>query len=42
MFGLPPNEVLRHVTAMLRRNALEVASIEDNIPRYSAMKEGAR
>jgi coenzyme F420-reducing hydrogenase delta subunit len=42
MFGLPKSEVLRHVTAMLRRNALEVASIEGNIPRYAAMKEGGR
>ena len=37
MFGLPPHEVLRHVTAMLRRNALEIASIEDNVPRYRAV-----
>jgi coenzyme F420-reducing hydrogenase delta subunit len=37
LFGLPPNEVLRHVTAMLKRNALEIASIEDNIPKYRAI-----
>jgi len=42
LLGLPRNEVLRHVTAMLKRNALEMVSVEDNIPRYASMKEGGR
>jgi len=37
LFGLQPSEVLGHVTAMLKRNALEIASIEGNIPRYKAI-----
>lgn len=42
MFGLPRNEVLRNVTAMLKRNALEIVSVEGGVPRYAAMKEGGR
>jgi F420-non-reducing hydrogenase iron-sulfur subunit len=42
MFGLPKHEVLRHVTAMLKRNMLELAEMEDNVPKYAAMKGGGQ
>jgi F420-non-reducing hydrogenase iron-sulfur subunit len=41
MFNLPKSEVLRSVTAMLKRNALEIASVEDNVPRYRAIGQEA-
>jgi coenzyme F420-reducing hydrogenase delta subunit len=40
MFGLPPQDVLRHVSAMLKRNMIELSETEGNVPRYAAMKKG--